>query len=724
MSPLLILAVALGGSITDWTHFTHFGGVNELFVEDGAVIGATTGGMVFGTIGAGPVSWDSVWTCPGELSWSDVRCIARDADGNLWMGTNGGGIDVALAGGGFQHYGQLEGLPIDLQITCILPDSVVWAGTTEGLCGMSLGYFETWTGYSTGGGLPSDVINCVAPVDSGLMVGTGNGIVLLRAGEYPGDPDSWLLLEGAEDLSTAEILVHGDTAWAASTEGIFVSIAGARWIRDMSYPGALPVSLAGDGRHLAVGGREDICFFDGAEWSRSTYRLEGQIVQDVVWLSGDSVAFGQTTAIEDDRASGNGVGVGDPGNWRNSLPEGAPSNDLLSVDVDPDGNVWVTTNHNGAAIHTQWGWIPFREVLNSRHQIFACCADGPTSAFVAPYHHGVTWIDWKGTATRSDDEFITWDRSNSGLLNDQIIDMALSPTGEVWFAQEPFFETPTEPSGVVRLSWTPGEEATASWKTFQPSQGLPSAYVRTVLPAGGPTTAWMGTETGLIEGDVLSGQVIHSAGAQSGLPSSDVGALALTRNGGLYAGTTGGLALLPPGETWFADVDDVPGGVSVIGLDDLSCLWALGDDALYRLRPDGTTEVYNTLNSPLQSLSVSDIACDADEGLLYLATDHGLWELVLEQGLSGQLATATVYPNPFRPGAGEVLGVAGLPDDPVTVSVFDLNGGLVHESRSEDRDGFAWTGLDGSGNPVASGTYLVRVEQDGGTVLIKLAVVR
>jgi hypothetical protein len=703
---------------------THFGGVNELLVEGSTVISATTGGVAFGTIGSGPVTWDSVWTCPGELSLSDVRCLSRDGAGNLWMGTNGGGIDVALAAGGFQHFGQLEGLPLDMQITCIFPDSVIWAGTTEGLCSRDLGYFNVWTEYSTGGGLPSNVVNCVAAVDSGLLVGTTDGIVLLRAGAYPGSADSWFVLPGGEDLSPAEFLVHGDTTWAATTDGLYRMVGGRPWVIDPSYPGSLPLSFAGDGRHLAVGGSEDICVFDGATWTRSTYALGGQLVQDILWISEDSLAFGQSSATADSRAAGNGVAVGVFGSWRGSLPDGVPSNDLRAVDVDPDGNVWVSSYNNGAAVRTQWGWIEFREQLPSRHQIFALRADRSGGVFLAPYHFGVTWIDWQGTPETSDDVFITWNSTNSGLLNDQVMDISISPTGEVWFAQEPYWDPGTEASGVVRLSWTPGQETTASWKTFQPSQGLPSGDVRAVLPSGSSTTAWMGTKTGLVEGDIQSGQVLFSSGSQSGLPSSDVTALALGRNGDLYAGTTGGLAILPAGEVYFSEVDGITGGVSVLGFDDLSCLWALGDDALHRVRPDGIREVYNLYNSPLQSLAVRGIACNADEGLLYLVTDHGLWELVLEQGLSGQISTATVYPNPFRPGAGEVLGIAGLPDAPLVVSVFDLTGGLVYESQSQDRDDFVWAGLDDAGNVVASGTYLVRVEQEGEAVFIKLALVR
>jgi hypothetical protein len=115
---------------------------------------------------------------------------------------------------------------------------------------------------------------------------------------------------------------------------------------------------------------------------------------------------------------------------------------------------------------------------------------------------------------------------------------------------------------------------------------------------------------------------------------------------------------------------------------------------------------------------------DPDNGYLFLATDHGLWRLHLEQGMSGELSTATVYPNPFLPGKGQVLGLAGLPDDEFDLHVFDLNGSLVYESLSQYRDSFSWDGNDSDGVPVATGTYFVRISQNGNDRLVKLAIVR
>jgi len=724
MNLLLIMCVALTGRVTEWEHYSHFGGVSEVILEGDQLIGATSGGVIFGTLDSDSIVWDSVWTCPGELSMSDARCLARDAGGNLWIGTNGGGIDVALASGGFTHYGQLEGLPLALEITCLLPDTTIWVGTTQGLCSRNVGYFDVWTQYSTGGGLPSDVVNSIAQVDSGLLVGTADGIVLLRTDSYPGSTDSWFSFPSAEDLSVTDLHQSGDTVWAATTTGLYSMVDWGAWTLDSSYPGDLPLSFDGDGSHLAVGSAEEICIFDGSSWTQGGYNLAGQQIRDILWLSQDSLLLAQSGSQSDDRRSGNGVAVGVLDSWDSSMPDGTPSNDLLAVDVDTRNDVWVSTNSRGVGVLSSEGWTPFTYQLPGRHQIFVCTADNSGGVFIAPYHVGLTWLDWNGTPDRSDDVVISWDIENSDLLNNQITSATISSTGDVWLGQEPFYATPSEPSGVSRLSWTPGQAPTAAWKSFQPSQGLPSGYVRAVLPTASTNTAWMATETGLVKADILTGQVLISAGTQSGLPSNDVTSLAQGRAGTLWAGTTGGLASYEAGSGVFLESESASGAVVALAFDNLSYLWAASINALYRISPDGNVETYNTINSPLQSLDVRGIACDPDSGFVYLATDHGMWKLTLAQGMAGDVETAQVFPNPFVPSAGEVLGVAGIQDETFTFRLFDLTGGLVYEFQSTDRDSFAWDGIDDTGAYVASGTYIVQISQDGINRFVKLALVR
>ena len=378
----------------------------------------------------------------------------------------------------------------------------------------------------------------------------------------------------------------------------------------------------------------------------------------------------------------------------------------------------------GAAVYSEHGWVGFVNELSSPNQVFACMADHSGGVFIAPWHFGVTWLDWNGTPERSDDVFLNLNMENSGLLNDQIAEMAISRTGEIWFAQEAYWQTPSEPSGVCRLSWTPGQMETASWKTFGPSDGLPSGDVRSVAVTSSPLIAWMGSKEGLVNADIQTGQVLMSIGIGDGLPSEDIQSLAVSRDGKLYVGTTGGLVYLNIDSKTITDVEQITGNVSMLCFDNLSCLWAASGEGLFRIYPDGTIEEYNIINSPLQSLDIRNASCDYDHGLLYIVTDHGLWKLTLEQGMSGTMETATVYPNPFIPGDGQVLGVAGLEDELFDIHLFDLTGELVYESLSQHRDTFSWEGYDMDGEPAASGTYIIRISQDGDHRFIKLAIVR
>lgn len=116
---------------------------------------------------------------------------------------------------------------------------------------------------------------------------------------------------------------------------------------------------------------------------------------------------------------------------------------------------------------------------------------------------------------------------------------------------------------------------------------------------------------------------------------------------------------------------------------------------------------------------------ESDLGHLWMATGHGMWRGELETGLSGDGSAAGVYPNPFMPGRGDVLGISGVPDEPAEISIFDLTGTLVFEYSSPGRDDFAWNGQTADGSPAASGVYMITVRSGAyETLLMKFALVR
>jgi hypothetical protein len=85
-------------------------------------------------------------------------------------------------------------------------------------------------------------------------------------------------------------------------------------------------------------------------------------------------------------------------------------------------------------------------------------------------------------------------------------------------------------------------------------------------------------------------------------------------------------------------------------------------------------------------------------------------------------------PNPFHAGqAGKILFTVER-DGPSKMDVFDVQGRLVRSIfAGQARRGVnetSWEGTDGTGRPVASGVYLVRLEADGKSLARTIVIVR
>ena len=725
----LVMATAIGARVESWEHYVHYGSISALqMLPDSRIAIGTSGGVI---IAGNEEGWavDSILGYPGRLSHSVVRALELDSEGSLWVGTYGGGIDVVHPDGSWTHYGQLEGLPLDQEINTILTDTVVWAGTTEGLAIKELGYFVTWDTYSTGGGLPSNDVSCLAMADSGLIVGTGSaaGAVMLLSGQDPGESDSWFFFAESAGLTFNDLAEGQDTLWAATSEGLYF-FADTAWVKDPSFPADAALCIDISGEDLVVGGHADLLVRSSGIWSSSTSpAFLGVNVCDVIWAGEDSIVAGRVWQLSPDRASGPGVAAGFGEEWSNFLVSGAPSNELRSVCVGGDGGCWVGSEDNGAGVlHAdQEEWAVYRYELPNGKQLFACDSEFDGGVFISCYHFGVAWIDWKGTIEKSDDDIVILNTENSGLLNDQILSVGAEP-GAVWFTHEPYWGTPTEPSGVSRLQWDPGDEASQSWQSWTSSDGIPSEFVGAVEPIG-DGVAWIGASTGLVRLDSGTGSIWPSQPIDtgSGLPADSITHVLELPTGMLYIGTSAGLATLPSGSTLAEPVEDITGTIRGLALDHLSNVWVGTEGSLYQIEPDGNIEVYSVLNSPLLAASIRGLAVDYDRGFVYAATSRGLWKLDVGSGLSEEGDRGpTVFPNPFIPDGQTALRIAGLPNQATTVQVFDLGARLVYQSLTPDRDSFAWTGLDDDGETVPAGTYIVRIQQEGVDHLFKLAVIR
>lgn len=234
-------------------------------------------------------------------------------------------------------------------------------------------------------------------------------------------------------------------------------------------------------------------------------------------------------------------------------------------------------------------------------------------------------------------------------------------------------------------------------------QGLPSIVVRDVVEdrAG---VIWIGTELGLAY-MINNGIVARDANATPIWPQRadrtegpflflglEVTALAVDPANRLWVGTPAGIRI----------VESVEGGFREI-------------------EPPLTT-----LNAPLPSNVILDIAVEPQSGIIYVVTDAGM---VSTQGEAtepvARIAELFVYPNPadYTSGNPQIF-IEGLAETS-TVTIVSPDGGLVR--RIDARGGrISWDGLDTAGSPVPSGVYIVvGVGANGeGTGYGKVAVIR
>ncbi len=183
-----------------------------LAARDGRLwVGTYTDGLAVGKGGV----FSRVPLPPPAFASRDVRALAEDADGSIWVGLLPGGV-VRLRDGVARRFGVAEGLPSD-RLLCLLAarGGGVWAGTTSGLARIDEDHVQAFTKRD---GLPDDRVYSLALDDEGtLWIGTGNGLARLRSGKIASVGTN----EGLFDSLAKSVLQDDGWLFMTSNHGVF-----------------------------------------------------------------------------------------------------------------------------------------------------------------------------------------------------------------------------------------------------------------------------------------------------------------------------------------------------------------------------------------------------------------------------------------------------------------------------------------------------------------------
>jgi streptogramin lyase len=281
------------------------------------------------------------------------------------------------------------------------------------------------------------------------------------------------------------------------------------------------------------------------------------------------------------------------------------------------------------------------------------------------------------------------------------------------------------------------------WKSFELKGGANNPYVGKVIVTQN-NDKWVITGRGQSifvlnsTGDVAKEQKItayFSNGKEEVYTEmSDAGAIAEDKNGEIWVGTNGGVAVFTnPSAIWENGTMYAtrPGlnlndsfyhpllekeSITAIIVDGANRKWiGTKHSGVFLISEDGENELehFTTENSPLPANDITDIAINQKSGEVFIATGSGLISYMGEatEG-TDNFNEVYVYPNPVRESYDGPIVVKGLLEN-TDVKITDISGNLVFKTTSLGGQAI-WDGKTLNGNRCKTGVYLVFMNDDTG----------
>ena len=500
----------------------------------------------------------------------------------------------------FKFYGEEEGLQ-NLAVQVVLQDRAgfLWAGTQNGLFRYDGSRF---VGYGKADGLPAGRIDSLhEAVDGTLWIGTHMGLAMLPgSATRPGARFEQVALKVAKGLTGREAIASDASGrvYVTTEKGLAIGTKQATgWVFQLAEPAAghaagepaTAVYADSTGTVWYGCGLKALCRFEHGRASDAGL-IEGlpqdrweAILEDLegnIWVRSEyRLAERNPTARRFELRTG-------------SLPPA--TNTVPTLALDPDGNLLVPTS-KGLARQTSGGWqIIGAERGLTANDISAVEADREGSIWIGLLGSGLA--RWLGYG-----EWQSWNERD-GLSRESVWAAARDASGRLWVGTQFGLDYEVEKDGVV------------TWRNR--SDG--GVEIR-ALAAAPDETVWVGGDRGGLRQLDPNGGAARVYGAGEGLTSSSVLALAVDREGRVWAATRGGLfrSTVPSSRdraVRFARELPESGqpneGFLMVIQDSRGDIWACGDQGLARYSA-GRWNRYTTKDG-LKDNMVAQVAADSD----------------------------------------------------------------------------------------------------------------
>lgn len=693
-----------------WQNYTNMQNVRKIVSSGNSFWAATEGGVYYFT--SGDSTFIQITKSQG-LSSHDIKAIAVDKNGKVWIGASDGIVNI------YDPQTQLMKKILDIANSDYTQkgiNDIVVSGDTAFIAtdfGMSLinindlSFMDTIVKF---GELPAESIVSSIWVGEKLIIATKSGIAVLKENALNlSAPESWNYFINADLLGVDEIyksVFFNNTYYAGTDNGLF-AYNNSAW--------ELAAHSASVIKDLEVSADSLILFLNNSVHSYKTGN-------DNTIFTKYGIAFNSGTYFENKIyvATTNGSIIYENGNSKNIYPNGPNANTFNSIAIGNNGEVWAASGKDpfgkGFYLFENNQWTNFNRannslIINDFYHTVSAEKDG--NIYFSNWGDGFTVVD-------KNKSLHIFNASNTGMVgisnNPNFVvtrGIHLDSKNNLW---------------VLNMRTISGKNLAvlspdSSWHYLaftNPSIGTEEdAYY---LAVDQYDTKWFTVEgkglyyfneNGTL--DNLSDDVQGRLTTAYGLNSNDINSITVDKRGEVWIGTNLGVNYIPDPSRPKSGISSVfslrQQTITCITVDPLNRKWVGTTAGVSLISPDGTTLIahYDTQNSSLPTNTVHNIAIDENSGMVYFGTDYGLVSLQTTAIKPSESFTDLfVYPNPFVIANGKTnfATINGLVANS-SIKIFSINGTLVREFVTLGGRIGNWDGRDDNGNLVASGIYII-----------------